>query len=426
MDQFKIVGGNRLLGEVDVYGVKNGILPIMAASILGRKGETILRNVPNLRDVRTMSKVLECLGAKINYDPATRVWTANCENINKYLAPYEFVKQMRASFLVLGPMLSRFGKVEISLPGGCAIGARSVNMHIEGLKKMGARVSEREGLLVIEAKKLKGVDFYFDFPTHTGTENLIMAACMAKGITNLYNASCEPEVVDLVVLLNKMGAKISGAGTPVISVEGVSGLNGIEYDALPSRIECSFFMVAAAITKGDLKINNVNLQHIGIVADKLRRIGVDINQDGKNSIRVKSTNRLKAINLTTWPFPGFPTDFQAQMMALLALSNGTSIVKETIFENRFMHVNELNRLGAEISVHLDEAVVKGVKNLKGAPVMASDLQAGAGLVLAALAANGDSTVDRVYHIDRGYETIEKRLLLLGASIERFNPVKNGG
>ncbi|MDD3607352.1 MAG: UDP-N-acetylglucosamine 1-carboxyvinyltransferase [Candidatus Moranbacteria bacterium] len=423
MDKFAIQGSNRLQGEVEVLGVKNGILPLIAASLLAAKGKTVITNVPDFRDVATLSQILRQMGATVNYDRSSRVIEIDCESINSFTAPYELVKQMRASFLVIGPLLARFGQAEISLPGGCAIGVRSVNMHIDALKILSAEIVQNEGLITAKTDGLKGSTFYFDFPTHTGTENIMTAACLAEGTTTLINASCEPEVVDLACFLNKMGAKITGAGTPAITVEGRAQLSAVEHEAMPSRIETAFFIGAAAITKGELVIKNAILSNLGIVVDKMRQMGVEIVDLGDNRILARATKRLQAVNVTTWPFPGFPTDFQPQMMALISVAEGTGIVKETVFENRFMHVQEFNRFGANIRAHLDEVVVSGVAALKGAPVMASDLQAGAGLILVALAAEGQSVIDRVYHIDRGYERIEERLASVGASIVRFNPTR---
>lgn len=423
MDKFMIEGSKRIYGEVEVLGAKNGILPLIAASILANKGKTIIRNVPDFKDVATLSQILRQMGANINYDCNNRVIEIDCELINNLTAPYDLVKQMRASFLVIGPLLARFKQAGISLPGGCAIGTRSVNMHIDALKTLGANIIQEEGIINAKTDGLIGTIFHFDFPTHTGTENIMTAACLAKGTTILVNASCEPEIIDLACFLNKMGAKIKGAGTPVITIEGCLKLSAVEHDAMPSRIETAFFFAAAAITKGELIVKNVVLSNLGIVVDKMRQMGIEIINLGNSLALVRAPNKLNSINFTTWPYPGFPTDFQPQMMALLSISQGTGIVKETIFENRFMHIQEFNRLGANIRAHLDEAVVAGVVFLKGAPVMASDLQAGAGLILAALVAEGKTIIDRVYHIDRGYERIEERLANLGADIIRFNPEK---
>ncbi len=421
MDQFIIEGGRKIEGEATVLGVKNGILPMMAAAILAEKGETVISNVPDLRDIKTLSRVLSHLGARVNYDPRGKRIAINCEAINNFQAPYDLVKQMRASFLVIGPLLARFHKAEVSLPGGCAIGARSVNMHIDALRKFGATIIQEDGLIKATSKRLKGTIFHFDIPTHTGTENIMMAACLATGKTRLINAACEPEIKALAEMLNSMGAEISGAGTPVITIEGVEKLSAAQVAALPSRIETAFYMAAAAITNGEVIINNAILGNLGILVDKLREMGLSIRELSNNRVLVKGPKRLSPVNFTTWPFPGFPTDFQAQMMALATVARGTSFIKETVFENRFMHVNELIRLGANIKINLNEATVEGVKRLKGSPIMASDLQAGAGLVLAALSAEGVSVLDRIYHIDRGYEKIEQKLAKLGASIKRFSP-----
>lgn len=423
MDKFVIQGLNRLQGEVEVFGVKNGVLPLIAASILAAKGKTVITNVPDFRDVATISQILRKMGSNVNYDRNDRVIEIDCESINNFTANYDLVKQMRASFLVLGPLLARFKQAEIALPGGCAIGTRSVNMHIDALKMLGAKIIQKEGLICAKTTGLRGTTYHFDFPTHTGTENIMMAACLAKGITIIVNASCEPEIVDLAYFLNKMGAKISGAGTPIIMIEGRTQLSGVEHEAMPSRIETAFFFAVAAITKGELIVKNAILSNLGIVVDKMRQMGIEIIDLGANRVLARATKRLQSISFTTWPYPGFPTDFQPQMMALMSVAQGTGIVKETIFENRFMHVQEFNRFGANIRTHLDEAVIVGVASLKGAPVMASDLQAGAGLILVALVAEGESIIDRVYHIDRGYERIEERLATVGASITRFNPVK---
>jgi len=423
MDKFVIQGSKSLQGEVEVLGVKNGILPLIAASLLASKGKTVITNVPAFRDVMTLSQILRQMGAIVNYDSSNRVIEIDCESINSFTAPYELVKQMRASFLVFGPLLARFKQAEISLPGGCAIGARSVNMHIDALKILGAEIVQNEGLIIAKTEGLKGSTFYFDFPTHTGTENIMTAACLAEGTTTLINASSEPEIIDLAFFLNKMGARINGAGTPMITIEGRKQLSAVEHKAIPSRIETAFFLGAAAITKSELIIKNAILTNLGIVVEKIRQMGVEITDLGGNRVLARTTKQLQAVNFTTWPYPGFPTDFQPQMMALISVSQGTGIAKETVFENRFMHVQEFNRFGTNIRAHLDEAVITGVSALKGAPVIASDLQAGAGLILVALAAEGQSIIDRIYHIDRGYERIEERLTSLGASIIRLSPFK---
>jgi len=358
MDKFAIKGSNRLQGEVEVLGVKNGILPLIAASLLAAKGKIVITNVPDFRDVATLSQILRQMGAVVNYDRSSRVIEIDCESINSFTAPYELVKQMRASFLVIGPLLARFKQAEISLPGGCAIGARSVNMHIDALKVLGAEITQNEGLIVAKTDGLKEPTFYFDFPTHTVTENIMTAACLVEGTTTLVNAACEPEVVDLACFLNKMGARISGAGTPVITIEGRTQLSAVEHEDIPSRIETAFFFGAAAITKGELVVKNAILANLGIVVEKMRQMGVEITDLEDNRVLARATKGLQAVNFTTWPYPGFPTDFQPQMMALISVSQGTGIVKETIFENRFMHVQEFNRFGTNIRAHLDEAVLQ--------------------------------------------------------------------
>ncbi len=421
MDQFKIRGGKKLHGEIEVLGVKNGILPLIAASLLADRGQTVIRNVPNLSDVHVISKVLEGLGAKIGYDGASRTLCIDCTRISSLEAPYEWVSKMRASFLVIGPLVARFHEARVSLPGGCAIGERRVDMHIEALQHLGASVTQDSGFVVATTSGLRGATYHFDFPTHTGTENIMMAAVLAKGTTTLVNAACEPEVVCLADFLNSMGARVYGAGTPTITIEGVSRLSAIEFTPIPSRIETAFFLAAAAITGGDVVVKNAVQQNLSIVISKMQQMGIEVTEVGDDALRVICNGRLRPVNITTWPFPGFPTDFQPQMMALLTVADGVGIVKETVFEKRLMHVDELNRMGADVKTRFDEAVVTGVPRLNGAPVMASDLQAGAGLVLAGLAAEGITVVDRVYHIDRGYEFLEERLTSLGADILRINP-----
>jgi UDP-N-acetylglucosamine 1-carboxyvinyltransferase len=393
MDRLEIVGGVRLRGEVSVSGAKNAALPAMAASLL-TSGRCRLRRVPNLVDVKTMGRLLG------------------------FEAPYDLVKTMRASVLVLGPLLARFGRAKVSLPGGCAIGARPINLHIIGLQKMGAKIDLDGGYVVASAKRLKGAKICFDIPTVTGTENLLMAASLAKGATVIENAACEPEVVDLARVLSTMGARISGAGQSVIEIEGVDELAPFDHEVIPDRVECGTFMAAAAITGGDIVINDVNPEHLEAVVIKLGEMGVSImpHQDG---LRVKGPDRLTARDLTTAPYPGFPTDMQAQFMALMCVARGTSIIQEKIFENRFMHVAELRRMGADISVDAGVAAVRGVRALTGAEVMATDLRASASLVVAALAAKGRTAVDRIYHLDRGYSRMGHKLRGLGAKVRRI-------
>jgi len=418
MDQFQITGGQALHGEVQILGVKNGLLPMMAAALLASTGETVLHNVPALSDVDTMTKVLEGLGASVRHERATRTLIINATSLTSSVAPYEYVKQMRASFLVMGPLLGRLHKAEVSQPGGCSIGVRSVNLHLEGLQKLGAAISEATGNVAATCDHLKGATIYFDTPTHTGTENIMMAACLAKGITTIVNAACEPEIGDLATMLKQMGARITGEGTPHITIEGVERLHGVEYTVMPSRIETAFFLGACAAARGELLLTRTCLRHIGIVVDKLRQMGVTVKELDGDRILVKRQHRMRAVSFSSRPYPGFPTDFQAQMMVLQTIAKGTSIIEETIFENRFRHVPELVRMGANIESTYSKAVVIGGETLRGCPVMASDLQAGAALILAGLAGEGVTTVDRVYHADRGYETLETRLAPLGATIAR--------
>jgi len=421
MEQFKIRGGKKLHGEIEVLGVKNGILPLIAASLLADRGQTVIRNVPNLNDVHVISNVLEGLGGKVGYDGASRTLCIDCTQISSLEAPYEWVSKMRASFLVIGPLVARFHEARVSLPGGCAIGERRVDMHIEALQHLGASVTQDSGFVVATTSGLRGTIYHFDFPTHTGTENIMMAAVLAKGTTTLVNAACEPEVVCLADFLNSMGARVYGAGTPTITIEGVSRLSAIEFTPIPSRIETAFFLAAAAITGGDVVVKNAVQQNLSIVISKMQQMGIEVTEVGDDALRARCNGRMRPVDITTWPFPGFPTDFQPQMMALLTIADGVGIVRETVFEKRLMHVDELNRMGADVKTRFDEAVVTGVPRLNGAPVIASDLQAGAGLVLAGLAAEGMTVVDRVYHIDRGYELLEERLTSLGADILRVNP-----
>lgn len=424
MDQFIIQGGKPLKGTINISGAKNAILPAIATSILASDGITVIKNVPNLSDIRVMLQLLNSLGIKTGFDVNKKTITIDAQKVSSTTAPYDIVKKIRASFLVLGPLLARFKNAHVSLPGGCAIGVRGVDMHLNALKKLGAEISDGDGYISAKTKKLKGNEFYFNIPTHTGTENIMMAACMADGVTTLVNAAREPEVTAIADMLNSMGAKISGAGTSVIKIEGVKKLHGTEWTAPPSRIETCFFIASAAITRGEILIKNANTKNIGIVQNKMSQIGINIQIIDSSTIRVKCKYRVNSVDFTTWPYPGFMTDFQAQMMALLSTAKGTSIIKETVFENRFMHVSELNRMNADIHATYDQAIVVGVNKLVGANVMASDLQGGASLVLAGLVAEGKTIVDRVYHIDRGYESMEKKLKKLGANIKRFNPVKN--
>ncbi len=416
MEKLLINGGVPLTGIVRISGAKNSVLPILSASIL-TKEEVIISNVPHLQDVTTTISLLSEMGASLSVDEKMKV-SVNTSFINKCYAPYEMVKTMRASILVLGPLLAKYGEAKVSLPGGCAIGSRPVNFHIEGLKAMGANIKVIDGYILAKAKKLKGAKIFFPITSVTGTENIMMAATLAVGKTVIKNAAKEPEIVDLANCLRLMGALISGDGSSVITIEGVKKLKGCNYEVLPDRIEASTFLVAAAITRGNLTLTHCRPDTIKIIIDKLKRAGASI--EIKNDIiRIDVKSKLNPINIITKPYPDFPTDMQAQFVALNSVSKGNSKVEESVFENRFMHVQELIRMGANIEVHGNIAVIKGVKSLIGAPVMATDLRASASLVLAGLAAKGETTIDRIYHIDRGYECIEEKLGKLGASIKRL-------
>ncbi|HKP87562.1 MAG TPA: UDP-N-acetylglucosamine 1-carboxyvinyltransferase [Blastocatellia bacterium] len=417
MDKFRIIGGRPLEGRVQISGAKNSALPCLAAALLTSETVT-LHNLPYARDIITMRRLLEDLGSHVLM-PELRTLKITAAHVEFFEAPYELVKTMRASVLALGPLLARFGEARVSLPGGCAIGQRPIDLHLSSFEKLGASVSLEEGNVVARAKRLQGREIYFDKVTVTGTENLMMAAALAQGETVLNNAAREPEVVDLAELLNKMGARIEGAGQSTVRIEGVERLTGAEHTIISDRIEAGTFVAAAAITGGQLDIVNCNPQHLIAVVDKLRETGVRIEQPNAFSLRVSAADRLKPSDVTTLPHPGFPTDMQAQYMALMTLAGGTSIITETIFENRFMHAAELMRMGARIRLNGRQAVIEGGHGLMGARVQASDLRASASLVLAGLAAKGETIIDRVYHIDRGYEKIEEKLRSVGAEIERF-------
>lgn len=414
MDKLVIRGGKRLKGEVVIGGAKNAALPIMAATLLA-PGYHNINKVPNLKDVMTMGQLIANLGAGFHYED--KAVFINTERINKLEAPYDLVRTMRASILILGPLLSRYGKAKVSLPGGCAIGARPINLHLRGLQKMGAKIELDSGYIVASSKRLKGTSIYFDIPTVTGTENLMMAASLAEGRTLLENAAREPEVVDLANALISMGAKIKGAGEGVIEIEGVDDLRPIRYSIIPDRIEAGTFMTIAGITRGEIIIKDCRVDHLDALVSKLKEAGLtfELLPDG---IRVVGSSRPKSVDIKTMPYPGFPTDMQAQFMALMCLAEGTSIIKETIFENRFMHVAELRRMGADISIEGNIATVKGVPRLQGAPLMATDLRASASLVVAALAAKGETAIHRIYHLDRGYERMEEKLQQIGADVRR--------
>ncbi|MBP7653136.1 UDP-N-acetylglucosamine 1-carboxyvinyltransferase [Candidatus Dependentiae bacterium] len=421
MDKFIIEECKKISGEIFVSGSKNAALPIMAATLLA-SGEYVLSNIPDLRDVKTMSKVLEHLGAKTKYDNISKKLIINTEGIKKSsAAPYELVKTMRASAVVLGPLLSRFGEAKVSLPGGCAIGARPINIHLRGFEELGAAINIEDGYVLAKTtKKLKAAVISLDFPSVGATENLMMAACLAEGKTRILNAAREPEIVDLANFLNKMGAKIKNAGESNIDVTGVKKLKPVSYKIIPDRIEFGTFITAGAMIPGEITIKNVNTEHLPGVIEKIRKTGVIIENSGANAVIVsRMKEKLKPVNIKTMPYPGFPTDMQAQMCAALCLADGVSCISETVFENRFMHISELNRLGANIRIDRNTAVITGVKKLTGAQIMATDLRASAALVLAGLASSGKTELLRVYHIDRGYEHIEKKFAHIGAKIHRI-------
>jgi UDP-N-acetylglucosamine 1-carboxyvinyltransferase len=420
VEKFRIRGGNPIKGRVSISGAKNSALPCMAASILTADTVT-LHNLPYVRDIITMRRLLEDIGAHV-LTPELRTHKISSANVELMTAPYELVKTMRASVLVLGPLLARFGKARVSLPGGCAIGARPIDLHLSALTKMGADVFLEAGDVVARSPEggLTGAELSFSKISVTGTENLMMAATLAHGTTTIYNAAREPEVRDLAELLNKMGARVRGAGTPTITIDGVESLSSAEHTIIPDRIETGTFIAAAAITKGELEIRDCNPEHCNRIIGKLRDVGVEIEEVNQSTLNVRCSPRgLHAGDLTTDAYPAFPTDMQAQFMTLMTQANGRSIIKETIFENRFMHASELQRMGAIIQVTHDTAIVDGPTKLVGARVQASDLRASASLVLAGLAAEGETIIDRVYHIDRGYEKIEMKLKDVGADIERL-------
>jgi UDP-N-acetylglucosamine 1-carboxyvinyltransferase len=419
MDKFVIKGGKPLKGQVKVEGSKNAALPIIVASLLINKGETVIKNIPPLRDIFTIIKVIEYLGAKVTYDKKAHVMTVNAASLNTNTAPYELMRQMRASFLVLGPVLARMGEAKVSLPGGCVLGSRPVDFHIKAFQQLGAKVTDRRGYIIASAKPLIGGSIYFDRPSHTGTENILFAAVMAKGKTQITNAACDPEVVDVANFLNKAGARIHGAGTPEITVEPVKRLKNIEYSVSGDRLVAGTFMCGAAITGGQVKLSGFDPNHLTMVNHKLLEMGCHLNVT-KNGLTIKGPGRPRPVSVTTFPYPGFPTDLQASLMAVSCVSSGTSHIRETVFKDRFSHTMELRRLGADVNVSADEATINGVKALQGAEVMASDIRAGAGIVLACLAAKGKSEVLRVYHVDRGYNRMEEKLSSLGADIERKN------
>lgn len=417
MDPEKLIisGGKRLQGTVRIDGAKNSALSIMAATLL-TEDVCILSNVPHLTDVDIMAEVISKLGVKVEWRGDNTLYI-DSDDFNNYEAPYELVKMMRGSILVMGPLLARLKKAKISLPGGCAIGARPVDYHLKGFEALGAKVEVEKGYIEAKVIKLKGDDIYLDFPSLGATENIMMAACLAEGVTKIENAAKDPEVVELGRFLNKMGAKVKGCGTDLIEIEGVKKLHGVDYTIIPDRIEAGTYMVAAAITGGDVLIEKADPLLLKPLIVKLEKAGVQVTLK-KNLIKVIGPNRIKAVDIKTLPFPGFPTDMQPQFMALSCISKGTSVITETVFENRFVHTGDLIRMGADIKVEGHSTIIKGVKKLSAAPVMASDLRGGAALILAGLVAEGTTELSRIYHLDRGYVKLEEKLNSLGADIKR--------
>lgn len=417
MDRLIIKGGIPLSGEINISGAKNAALPILAATILADSPVTI-SNVPHLHDITTTMELLGRMGALLTIDEKMNI-EVDTVGIKEYFAPYELVKTMRSSILVLGPLLAHYGKADVSLPGGCAIGSRPVNLHLRGLASMGADIDVEGGYIRATANRLKGVRLVMDMVTVTGTENLMMAATLAKGTTTIENAAREPEVIDLANCLNNMGARIEGAGTDKIEIEGVESLSGTEYSILPDRIETGTYLVATAMTGGKVKLRHTRPELLDSILAKLVEAGADITGDNNSITLDMGGRRPRAVDVHTAPFPGFPTDMQAQFTAMNSIASGSGTITESVFENRFMHLQELQRMGANLKLEGNTAISKGIEKLTGAPVMATDLRASASLVLAGLVAEGETVVDRIYHIDRGYETIEEKLALLGAQIRRL-------
>jgi UDP-N-acetylglucosamine 1-carboxyvinyltransferase len=414
MDKIIIEGGRSLSGEVRISGAKNAALPMLISALLA-DGVSTYSNVPDLRDIHSTALLLAHLGARVETQADTvRIHSGGLHNSE---APYDLVRKMRASVLVLGPLVARLGKARVSLPGGCAIGARPINLHLKGLASLGASIELKHGYVEASAQSLQGADIYFDLVTVTGTENVMMAAVLAKGTTVLRNAAREPEIVVLADTLNQMGANVQGAGTSTITIEGVPALKPVAAVIIPDRIEAGTFMVAAAITRGNVTLINCEPEHLGALISKLRLAGAVIDIVG-DTLTVRAENAIASVDVKTQPYPGFPTDMQAQFMVLMSVAAGTSMICETIFENRFIHVDELKRMGADIQVSGNTAIVKGVPHLSGAPVMATDLRASASLILAGLVADGTTEINRVYHLDRGYQSIEKKIARLGAAIKR--------
>ncbi|MBE8954127.1 MAG: UDP-N-acetylglucosamine 1-carboxyvinyltransferase [Quinella sp. 2Q5] len=420
MERLVIRGGRRLSGTVKISGAKNAVLPVIAATLLGQDNVTCLDEVPNLDDVRTISEILRTLGVKVRHDIANNKLFVDATTIENITAPYDIVRRMRASFLIMGPLLARLGRAKISLPGGCAIGTRPIDLHLKGLEALGAKISIGHGYIdATTPNGLKGAQIYLDFPSVGATENILMAASMAQGQTVIENPAQEPEIVDLANYLNIMGANIRGAGTNVIKVEGANKLIARDYTIIPDRIEAGTYMIAAAMTRGDVYIANAISEHLKPVIAKLKEAGVSVMED-VDGIRVVGNGRPRAVDIKTLPYPGFPTDMQAQFMAMLTIAEGTSMVTETVFENRFMQVDELRRMGAKIKIDGRTSVVEGQDKLTGCQVKATDLRAGAAIVLAALVAEGETQVGYIHHIDRGYDNLVQKLVSLGADIKRVD------
>jgi UDP-N-acetylglucosamine 1-carboxyvinyltransferase len=417
MDKFIVHGGKKLSGSLRVCGSKNAALPIIVASLLAERGKTHLSNVPNLADIHTMVGVLVGLGAKIEHDIKSQSMTIDASNLKSHIAPYNLVRRMRASFLVMGPLLGRLRKARVSLPGGCVLGPRPVDLHVLGFKRLGAKITESRGYIIAKAKTLYGTEIFFDRPSHTGTENIMMAAVLARGTTSIINSACDPEVIDLASFLNKMGARVRGAGTTRIEIDGVKKLQGAEHHVMPDRLIAGTYLLALGSCGGKIELLNASHEDLDILISKLADCGMEF-QFKNNRILASMASRPGPLRITTYPFPGFPTDLQAASMSLATVAKGTSYIRETVFTERFTHVMEMQRLGANIKVSGDEAVITGVRRLRGASVMVSDIRAGAGLVIATLAAQGESEILRVYHIDRGYETLEKKIEALGGNIKR--------
>ena len=415
MDKFIVNGGNQISGSVDISGAKNAVLPLMTAALLV-DGKTTINSVPDLRDTRTMIRLLEIIGAKVAFK--NNSLSINASDVNNLEAPYDLVKTMRASFYVLGPLLARFGEVRVSLPGGCAWGPRPVDFHLKGLEKLGAKISLESGYILAKAKHLKGNKISFDFPSVGATGNILMASVLARGETHIENAAKEPEIVQLCEVLNQMGANIDGIGTDTLTVHGVDKLHSVDIDVIPDRIEAGTYLIAGA-TMGGITLNNCNPKHLEDVINKLKLSGANISSN-ENSLSIEKIDSIESVDITTEVYPGFPTDLQAQWMAFMSVAKGKSTIIDTVYHDRFTHIPELNRLGADIQLKDNKAIVDGVNKLKGAQVMSTDIRASAALILGAIIAEGKTEISRVYHIDRGYDSIEKKFQSLGVDIARIN------